>query len=107
VTPVLALYVRPYDFKNDRGEQIAGFTLEYLELDQDPTDHQGGAKGLTVFKDTMDTTALPDFSVMPGLYELSHTSARDAKGRKVLRVSGGRLVGKVDLSKLLVKQVQA
>lgn len=102
--PALCLYVRPYDFQNDQGEQISGFTLEYLELDQDPTDHPpGGAKGMTVYKDTLSPEALDDFQALPGLYQLSFDSRRDAKGRKISRVKGGQLLGKVDLSKLVPK----
>lgn len=100
--PALCLYVRPYDFTNDQGEQISGFTLEYLELDQDPTDHPpGGAKGMTVYKDTLSPEALTHFQTLPGLYQLSFDSRRDARGRKVSKVKGGHLIAKVDLTKLL------
>lgn len=102
--PALCLYVRPYDFENDQGEQITGFTLEYLELDQDPTAHPpGGARGLTVYKDTLSNEALAHFDSLPGLYQLSFDSRRDARGRKVSKVKGGHLIAKVDLTKLLTK----
>jgi hypothetical protein len=106
MTPVLVLYISPYDFNNDQGERVAGLTLEYLELDQDPNDHaREGTKGLTVFKDTLEPEAVRDFTAVPGLYELSHRKARDAKGKQSLRVSGGKLVGKVDLAKLATPKV--
>lgn len=102
MNPVLVLYTNAYDFKDDdSGRQITGFSIEYLELDQDPNDHvREGARGLTVFKDTLDQEALPQFQTVPGLYHLSHRAARDAKGKKSLRVNGGKLISKVDLASL-------
>lgn len=101
MSPVLVLYVNPYDFKNDGGDQIRGLSVEYLELDQDPSDHQTeGRRGYTVFKDTLEAEAIRDFTAVPGLYELSHRRVRDAKGKQSLRVTGGKLVSKVDLAGL-------
>lgn len=107
MNPVLVLYTNAYDFKDDvSGRQITGFSIEYLELDQNPNGHvREGARGLTVFKDTLDQEALSQFKTVPGLYRLSHRSARDAKGKKTLRVNGGELVSKIDLAKLATPKV--
>ena len=106
MSPVLVLYINPFDFEPEPGQRISGLTLEYLDLEQDPNDHaREGTKGLTVFKDTLEPEAVRDFTAIPGLYELSHRRTRDAKGKQVFRVSGGRLVGKVDLAKLATPKV--
>jgi hypothetical protein len=101
MTPVLVLYVSPYNFKNDAGQQITGLTVEYLDLEQDPNEHtRENTKGLTVFKDTMDPEALQHFPTVPGLYELSYRRTRDARGKQAQRVNGARLVKGINLSKL-------
>ena len=102
MTPVLVLYINPYDFTNDRGEQVRGMSLEYLDLEQDPTGHaREGTKGLTVFKDTLEAEAVRDFKEVPGFYQLSHKQTRDAKGRPTIRVTGGTFVSGFDTSKLM------
>lgn len=101
MNPVLVLYVSPYNFKNEAGQQISGLTVEYLDLEQNPDEHtRENTKGLTVFKDTMDPEALQHFPTVPGLYELSYRRTRDARGKQAQRVNGARLVKGINLSKL-------
>jgi hypothetical protein len=107
MNPVLVLYINPYDFTDEAtGRQIAGFSVEYLDLEQDPSDHaREGTKGLTVFKDTLEPEALDQFKTVPGLYELSHRRTRDSKGKRVERVNGGKFLRGINLAALATQKV--
>jgi hypothetical protein len=84
----LVLNVREYNFKDDDGKTVEGATVTYIDLTSVPEE---GEKGQPVLQLSATRDQAHDFTTVPGMYEMSFTQRRGARGKATIAFARAQL----------------
>ncbi len=86
-----------YNFVNERKEEVAGVTVEYLFAENLAPCADGEARGYKSSKDSLPYAMKDVFKAVPALYELSFSMQATRGGKPQLKLNNASLVSEVEL----------
>jgi hypothetical protein len=93
----LVLSAKRYNFKNDEGEQVAGCTVQYLDL-EGGISNEPNRRGFEPLTISSTVEAFDQFSALPGFYALDFKQRPGRNGRPTLALTSAKLERAVSLT---------
>lgn len=87
---VLVIYARQFDFEDDNKRRIQGGKIHYIDPTTSPAD---GEQGFPPLELSVDTSMMPNFTEVPGVYDLEFTQRRGRNNRPTLVLTKAVCVG--------------
>ncbi len=91
----LVLHVRPYSFTDDNKKLVEGATISYIDTTAPPREDE---KGFAPLQMSVGKQELPQFTDVPGFYDMSFTLRPGVKNRPQIAFQQARLTQPVDLT---------
>jgi hypothetical protein len=95
----LVLHVRPYSFTDDSNKLVEGATISYIDTSAPPRDDE---KGFAPLQMSVGKQELPQFTEVPGFYEMSFTLRPGVKNRPQIAFQQARLTQGVEFTSPVV-----
>jgi len=91
----LVLHVRPYSFTDDNKKLVEGATISYIDTSAPARDDE---KGFAPLQMSVGKQELPQFTDVPGFYDMSFTLRPGVKNRPQIAFQQAKLTQPVDLT---------
>lgn len=91
----LVLHVRPYSFTDDNKKLVEGATISYIDTTAPAREDE---KGFAPLQMSVGKQELPQFTDVPGFYDMSFTLRPGVKNRPQISFQQARLTQPVDLT---------
>jgi hypothetical protein len=91
----LVLHVRPYSFTDDNNKLVEGATISYIDTTASAREDE---KGFPPLQMSVGKQELPQFTEVPGFYEMSFTLRPGVKNRPQIAFQQARLTQGVEFT---------